>query len=184
MEKELGQRIKQLRQNKELTLRELGEKAKLSVSYLSLVERGLTSISLSSLQNIALALGVNTTTIFREMQSTDSRVIRSYNNPTFRLNGDFEIWQSLAGRITPELRDMEPVLITLLPGIEREDVVPYSHTGEEFGYVLEGMLTVMVEDKTYDLNPGDSLHLPSQIPHNWANFSNKLVKILMVTTPQ
>ena len=71
---------------------------------------------------------------------------------------------------------------TLLPGQERKDVVVYSHEGEEFAYVLEGILTFLVEDRAYELHPGDSLHIKSETPHNWANLTSRLVKLILVNS--
>jgi quercetin dioxygenase-like cupin family protein len=75
------------------------------------------------------------------------------------------------------------MLISILPTQSREAVTPYSHKGEEFVYVLEGILTVFVGNEEYQLNPGDSIHMSSAIPHEWANFTNKLVKVLCVSSP-
>jgi len=182
MELELGKKIKKLRTEQKLTLKELGLRANLSVGYISLVERGLTSISLTSLQNIAAALGVSSNDFFQAPTGMAERVVRGYDLRVFRLDNSHYVYHSLSGSVPKEERQMEPVLVTLLPGQRMESVLPYSHDGEEFGYVLEGTLTFLVENKSCDLNPGDSLHIPSTVPHNWANFTNKLVKLLYVST--
>lgn len=182
MEVEIGKSIKKLRVQHGMTLRELGERSNLSISYLSLVERGKTSISFSSLKKIAEALGVSEKELSIKSSSSPGRVARSYELSAICLSGSKFIYHSLRGEIPAEKRKMEPVLVTILPGQTREDVAPYSHEGEEFGFILEGTLTFIVENKSYDLVPGDSLHIPSRISHNWANFSNKLVRMLYVST--
>jgi len=182
MDLELGQRIKKLRKEKGLILRELAEKSNLSIGYISLVERGLTSISLTSLKNIAAALDANSNEFFQSSLPVQERVVRGYNLGSFKLLGSKNVYQSLTGDIPRDEQKIEPVLVTILPGQQEENVLPYSHEGEEFGYVLEGVMTFIIENRRYDLNPGDSLHIPSQTPHNWANFTNKLVRLLYVNT--
>ena len=57
------------------------------------------------------------------------------------------------------------------------------YEGEEFIYVLEGILTVYLDGSEYCLNPGDSIQIHSQTPHDWVNNTNRVVKILTVHTP-
>ncbi|HYG59610.1 MAG TPA: cupin domain-containing protein, partial [Symbiobacteriaceae bacterium] len=78
-------------------------------------------------------------------------------------------------------KQLEPTLTTLLPG--RNHVVPYAHPGEEFTWVLEGTLTVLLGDKEYELGPGDCIHMPSTAPHGWENRTDKAVRVLCVSTP-
>ncbi len=180
MDEALGAKIKKLRLEHQLTLKELGEKAGLSVSYISMAERGRCSISLTSLQKIATAMGVNSRAFFDVPRPGHHEVTRSYEQNGFRLDGSYTIYRSLAGNIPKEERELIPVHVTLLPGQERKDVVVYSHEGEEFGYVLEGIMTFFVEDRVYELHPGDSLHIKSETPHNWANLTSQLVKLIYV----
>ena len=57
------------------------------------------------------------------------------------------------------------------------------HTGEEFIYVLEGVLTLVLDGERQELCPGDSAHYPSSLPHNWGNLTNKCVRFLVVSHP-
>lgn len=184
MEETVGKKIKELRTGQNLTLRELAERSDLSISYISLVERGLSSISLTSLQSIASALGVGSNEFFPPAQApaSNGRLVRGYDQRAFRLKDSHYVYHSLACHDPSQEWEMEPVLITLLPGQDWAGVLPYSHDGEEFGYVLEGTPTLLVENNRYDLNPGDNLHLPSTVPHNLANFTNKLAKLLYINT--
>lgn len=184
MEEALGKKIKQLRTGQGLTLRELAQRAKLSTGYISLVERGLTSISLTSLQSIAAALGVASSEFFSTAAAPagPERLVRSYDMRAFRQKDSHYVYHSLGCSNTEEDWEMEPVLITLLPGQTWGSVLPYSHEGEEFGYVLEGTPTLLMENSSYDLSPGDSLHIPSTLPHNLANYTSKLAKLLYVNT--
>ena len=77
-----------------------------------------------------------------------------------------------------------PRIYLLLPFAEATTVSePYVHEGEEFIYVLEGVVTVYLEENQYVLYPGDSIHILSTQPHNWMNRTNKIARILTVNTP-
>ncbi|MFH7445217.1 cupin domain-containing protein, partial [Pseudomonas syringae pv. tagetis] len=52
-----------------------------------------------------------------------------------------------------------PTLITLQP--RKEEVTPLTHQGQEFIFVLEGTLTIVLSDEEIDLSPGDSIHMES-----------------------
>jgi transcriptional regulator with XRE-family HTH domain len=78
MNKELGQKIKEVRTSKGMTLKELSEKTNLSISFLSLVERGLASIAIASLQSVAEVLGVNLAYFFSVPHEHGKMIFRSY----------------------------------------------------------------------------------------------------------
>ena len=59
----------------------------------------------------------------------------------------------------------------------------YSHVGEEFIFVLEGVLTLIIEEEEYILYPGDSTTFDSTKPHNWKNETNCITKIICVHNP-
>lgn len=181
MHKEIGEKINELRSSKGMTLKELSEKANLSVSFLSQAERGLTSITINSLKKIAQALEVDLNHFFAPPRSYRPMITRSYEHEVIRIDESKLIYHNLGSDI--QGRQLDPFIVTILPTGDAEEVIPYEHQGEEFVYVLEGIFTVFLEDTRYELYPGDSIHIPSTIPHNWANFTNKLVKILSVSTP-
>lgn len=175
-----GARIKELRVEQGLTLRELGVRSGLSAGYISLLERGLVSASAASLKNIVAALGVEDANITPQCAETAGRVRRGYDQRRFRVPVPGSIYHSLRGDIPEEELRMEPCLFTILPGQRREETC--TKNGEAFVYVLEGILTFTAKDKSNDLGRGDSLHIPCRIPHSFANLTNKLVKALCVTT--
>nr|WP_148137760.1 XRE family transcriptional regulator [Candidatus Formimonas warabiya] len=180
MKKEVGQKIKELRLAKELTLKDLSEKADLSIGFLSQVERGMASIAVTSLEKIAQVLDVDLAFFFTLPQKHETNIMRSYEQEVFSVE-ESRFYYRLASDV--EGKVLEPMLINLLPNQSREEISPYSHKGEEFVYVLEGVLTVFMGEEEYRLNPGDSIHMFSSVPHEWANFTNKLVKVLCVSTP-
>lgn len=182
MQKEIGEKINALRNTKGFTLKDLGEKTGLSVGFLSQAERGLTSIAIASLKKIASALDTDVTTFFTPPRSNHNKIVRSYEHEVFRIADGEMVYFNLGSDFGG--KSFDPMLVMLLPSKTAVDeVIPYSHEGEEFVYVLEGMLTIILEEKVYELYPGDSAHFPSTLKHNWANMSNKLTRILTISSP-
>lgn len=181
MHKEIGEKINTLRTVRGMTLKELGDKANLSVSFLSQAERGLTSITINTLKKIAQAFEVELNYFFTPPPSHRPMIMRSYEQEVIRIDESKFIYHNLGSDLVD--RQLDPVIVTILPTRDAEEVLPYEHQGEEFVYVLEGIFTIFLEDSKYELYPGDSIHLSSTTPHNWANFTNKLVKIIAVSTP-
>jgi transcriptional regulator with XRE-family HTH domain len=184
MQKEIGQKIKALRSAKGLTLKEVSEQTDLSVGFLSMLENGRTTTALMTLKRIADALNENISTFFTgdNMQESTNRHVfnRSYNRKLRSLNGEY-IYYSL-GNENKEFM-MDPMLVELLPGQKEEDVIQFKHRGEEITYVLEGVLTFYLDGQEHVLYPGDSYHGFGDVPHNFVNLSNKIVKVLYIITP-
>ncbi|MCT4563398.1 MAG: XRE family transcriptional regulator [Maledivibacter sp.] len=182
MEKEIGKKIKELRISKDLTLKDLSEQTELSIGYLSQLERGLTSPAISSLQSIAQVLGIHLSYFFALPKENNTRIIRSFEQKIFQVQNSKSIFHSLSNDV--EGKNLSPMLVTILPSESDEDITSFSHEGEEFLYVLEGILTVLIDNKKHLLYPGDSMHIQSKTPHNWGNSTNKTVKFLTVNTPK
>lgn len=181
MHKEIGQKINELRTTQGLTLKGLSEKTNLSVSFLSQAEHGQTSVAIMSLKKIAEALNVDLAYFFDPPKSGRPMVVRSYKQESFKVEKSNLILCSVASNIPDKAFD--PMVITILPNQKDEEVTPFTHEGQEFIYILEGILTLFLEDRIYELYPGDSAHYPSSVPHYWGNSSNRLVKIITVTSP-
>lgn len=177
---DIGKAIKDLRNAKKLTLKDLSDKTGLSTGYLSQLERGLTTIAIDSLDTLAKALGVDLSYFILSNDNREEVIIRGYNQEVSRIENKF-IHSHLSNDI--KNRQLLPEIITLLPSCQEEKIQEFQHNGEEFIYVLEGILTLFLNHQKYELYPEDSAQYSSSIIHNWANFTNKTVKILHVCTP-
>ncbi|MDD2216586.1 MAG: cupin domain-containing protein [Eubacteriales bacterium] len=183
MENLIGEKLKELRRKKKLTLKELSEKSKLSIGFLSKLERGLCNISVESLGVIAQCLDTNVNYFFKEVKepSNGNIVVRSYERQILYTENERRINFLLTNNINDI--DFLPKLVELLPSFNEEEMLSSSHPGEEFLYVLEGILTVFINRDRYDLYPGDSTLFKSKENHIWVNFTNKIVKLIVVTSP-
>ena len=173
MTEKLGEKIKTARLAKKMTLKELAEKTQLSISFLSMVERGLTSAAVVSLKKIAEALDMDLSAFFEKTEDEQKNRIR--------YTSGYYIYKNLSA--CTEKCEMDPMMIILLPGQSREDVSQTTHAGEEFIYVLEGVLTYYLNGQENVLYPGDSYHSFGNVPHTFVNLSNNLTKVLYIVTP-
>ena len=105
-------------------------------------------------------------------------MVRSYEHNYTCIEGQPVFFEKLGGRDNKYC--LSTIVINVLPMKERQPAKTLSHYGEEFIYVLEGILTTTLNDVKYDLYPGDSLHFQSSTPHSWENTTNKLVRFLSV----
>jgi len=175
---EIYKKIRSLRKMHDLTLKDLSEKTGLSVSFLSQVERGETSLAITSLKKIADAFAVPITDFF-ENESNQNFIVKLESQKPFRIEGSGAEYTRLGGNFNG--RSLEPMIVTLAPGLVQDNV--FSHPGEEFYFVLEGAVIFNVDGKEFLVKTGDSIHFPSNLPHFWSNPLNQTSKILCVLTP-
>ena len=181
MNQSIGQQIKELRLQNNLTLKDVSQATHLSIGFLSQLERGLTDVATDSLSAIARSLGVEASYFFTAARPHHPHILRSYEKEVYQVDpGRF-----IHYHLTPRAANLAllPRLIEILPLDSEEPIAPYPHAGEEFVHVLEGTLTLFLDDERQELFPGDSAHYPSTIPHNWANYTSKMVRLLVVSQP-
>ena len=161
---EIGRKIKQLRIQKGLTLEELASRSELTKGFLSQLERELTSPSIATLNDIVEALGSSLAEFCKE-EEQEQRAIYTIN------------W------IVPNTQKnaMEPILIELPQG--GDSFVMDPHSGEEFGYVLEGAIILMVGEEKHIVHKGETFYLSGKSRHYLKNEKKTTAKVLWVSTP-
>jgi transcriptional regulator with XRE-family HTH domain len=179
----IGAEIRRLRRDRGMPLRELSARTGLSTGFLSLVERGLSSLALTSLYTVAQALDTDVGHFFPQ----PDRGQPPHPLPHIGRGGEVETTITSSRRtyrlLSPRApgKVLEPLLVTIQP--TDTDTEPYAHDGEEFCYVLEGELTYVIEDREHRLGTGDSIHMRSTTPHAIRNDSGKPVEAVWVLTP-
>ena len=174
---ELGQRIKERRKQLGMSLRDLAAEVDLTASFLSQVERNLTSPSIDSLRVISKALGVPVFYFLLE-PNDHNPVIRRDKRRTLVLP-ETNIRHEL---LTPINRKMEVVLTELDPRDGSVPIVHYQHT-EECIYLLEGELEVGLADESYVLKPGDAIYFDGPMLRHLTPHGDQIVRYLSVITP-
>ena len=175
----VGQRLRELRLERRLSIRALAERSGLNVNTFSLIENGKTSPSVSTLQQIAAALEVPITAFFESNAPKNSVAhITARNRPRMAFaHGTLE---DLGAGMTN--RAVEPFVVTLEP-YASSGANPIVHTGFEFVFCLQGSMTYQVEEQTYRLEPGDSLLFESYLPHRWHNAAPQPAQAILVLFP-
>ena len=178
-ELQLGTRIRSLRQARHLTLRDVAHRAGVTESFLSQVERDVTSPSIATVHRVAQALGLSISQLFAE-EAEAGRVVRRDARrrvayPGLRAVDEF-LTSNLAGRL-------QVILSTIEPG-GGTGAEPYTHdSDEEVVVVLRGVLDLWVGDEHYILREGDAITFPSRIPHWNANHGDAATTVLFCLTP-
>jgi len=165
LEQSIGREVRRLREQLGLTISELARSAKLSGGMLSKIENGSTSPSLSSLLALTRALHVPMTALFRGFeQSREVTFVKAGEGLEIDRRGTRANHQyMLLGHAPHTELTVEPYLITLA---DRSDTFPiFQHEGLEFIYMLEGEVVYRHGERTYVLQPGDSLFFDADSPH-------------------
>ena len=176
---DVGERLRVIRSLRRRTLREVAERAGLSESFLSQVERGRASASIASLRRIADALGVSIADLFQPGGLTQPRVLRREDRPTLAFG--------ILGRkmlLTPRpLHQLEVFVGELDPG-GSTGTEQYAHgDSEELFVVLRGTVVLELGDDLHELEPGDSIDYRSSIPHRISNAGDELAEVMWIISP-
>jgi transcriptional regulator with XRE-family HTH domain len=176
---DVGGCLRRLRESRNLTIRALAERSGLAINTLSLIENAKSSPSVSTLQQLALALEVPITSFF-ETKVPESNIAYIKANDRPRANFDCGMLEDLGAG--SRIQAVEPFVVILEPNADSglQDIV---HTGYEFVYCLEGHIAYTIEGHTYLLEPGDSLLFEAFLPHRWQNLSMAESRSILVLHP-
>jgi transcriptional regulator with XRE-family HTH domain len=178
-ELQLGPRIRALRQARGFTLRELAERAGVTESFLSQVEREVTSPSIASVQRIAGALDLAIAELFVE-EAPHGRVVRRADRRRIAYPGLGAVDEFLTSGLDGRL---QVILSTIEPGGGTGDE-PYSHdSDEEVVLVLSGRLELWVADEHHVLEEGDTATYSSRLKHWNRNTGDTTAVVLFCVTP-
>jgi len=183
----IGQKVKELREAKKMTTKELAKQSKISSGMLSQLERGSTQGSVETLRKIAKVLDTTLASLFENNREKDQNqsyeafhIVRknerrkiSFPDPLYKCE-----------MLTPDLQgDIEFVLVELEAGRVTSDVLPHTKGGEECDFVLSGTIEIEVGNLNYTLNEGDSIRFNPEIPHKIENRSDKPASYISAITP-
>ena len=176
----VGQRIRDLRRSRKLSLETIAARTDLSIGFLSQIERGLSSPSLRVLATIADVLGIGIAGLFgaTETAAAGSDAIVTREQQRAELN----LWRTGISKqlLSPSGSDgrLNLFLVHMEPDGSTGDEL-YTHDGEEAGLVLEGEMKLTVDAETWTLKTGDSFRFASRRPHRFSNPSNKAKAVVL-----
>ena len=174
----IGEKIRRLRKANNLTQEELANRAYLTKGFISQLERDLTSPSIVTLKGILDVLGEELADFFGDVKhgsvlfEKKARVLSSTSTESMKVELLVPSAQS---------RLMDPVLVSLQPGTSTDTHA--GHEGEEFGFLLQGRVTLWVDEVPYRMRKGDSFYFVSDREHHVHNSGRSIAKILWLVSP-
>ncbi len=176
---DVGERLRQIRSRRRQTLREVAERAGLSESFLSQVERGRASASVASLRRIADALGVAISDLFQPAEASRPRVLRRDDRPSLAFG--------ILGRkllLTPKPLHHLEVFVGELDPEGSTGAEQYAHgDSEELFVVIHGTVQLELGDDLFELEAGDSIDYRSAVPHRISNLGDDVAEVMWIISP-
>ena len=180
MDVAVGQRIRDLRRTRAMSLEAVAARTDLSIGFLSQIERGLSSPSLRVLATLADVLGVGIAGLFGAKENAaaapDAIVTRE------RQRAELNLWRTGISKqlLSPAGSEgrLNLFLVHMEPGGSTGDEL-YTHDGEEAGLVIEGEMKLTVDAESWTLKHGDSFRFASRRPHRFSNPSRNSKAVVL-----
>jgi transcriptional regulator with XRE-family HTH domain len=184
VEKTVGEKIRQIREMKKVSVEELASRSGMELAVIQKIEQEKNIPSLAPLVKIARALGVRLGTFLDDSDNFGPVVVRSgeYQKGARFTSQSSEAREHLnffSLAFDKAGRNMEPFIVDIESGLQ-SDYMLSSHEGEEFIFVLEGEIEINYGKEVYRLAKGDSIYLDSIVLHNVHAGNHQSAKILAV----
>lgn len=180
----LGEKLKLLRKQKDLTLDKLSELSGVAKATLSRIENGVTTGNLNTHLKICGALSVNLGELYKGLENAEEKVT-TFDEKTIKdaevFNYDEKVSSIILAKQTGRKR-MLPQLLMIEPqkGTPVEENQPGT---DKFVYCLEGEAEIKIKEKTYALKKNASTYFDASLPHSIKNAGPKTVKLIVVVSP-
>src|SRR2546427_7058895 len=177
----IGFQLRRQRRIKKMRLKDVADATGLSVSLISKIETNTVGPSLSTLHQVAQALGTSISALFAMEESPTEVVCHQQERPIAGKVQSMSEWDGIEAEIMvpyAEGRLLEGFVFVMEPGGNSGGVL--QHEGEECGYVLEGRLELCVGSKKYSLGRGDSFFFPSTVPHTYRNPGKVTARVVWI----
>jgi transcriptional regulator with XRE-family HTH domain len=175
----IGERVRQLRSERHISVRAFAAETGFSPSFISQLENGQVSPSLGSLHKIAETLGVTLGEFFATAKTGEEPlVVRPENRQRLDSTWSDAHIEALDNRQSGKL---EPMIAIFGPG-GKSGKYPHAQAREEFAFVLKGEVTLTLADEENTLNAGDAVTVPARAPRLWENRTREIAEILMVSS--
>lgn len=172
----IGEKLKLYRQRCGLTQEELGDRCELTKGYISQLENEVTSPSITTLSDILDALGTTLSEFFKDEE--EEKVVFGVDDYFVKSEDD----QSITWLVpNSQKNEMEPILVTIEPKAVTTMDMP--HEGEEFGYVLDGVVTLHYGKSVTKVKKGETFYYISNKPHYLENRGSTRARVVWVASP-
>jgi transcriptional regulator with XRE-family HTH domain len=178
-EMQVGTKIREIRNDRKLSLRIMAERSGLNINTLSMIEKGKTSPSVGTLQRIAKVLDVPIVSLFDSGQLSKPIIFTGHDQ-----RPEATCCEAIVQNLAKGLKDstIEPFVISMQENVTSggRTIV---HSGYEFAYCLSGKILYVIEEDEYPMKAGDSIVFAAQLPHRWQNINNGESQFMLVLTP-
>lgn len=177
--KQIANRIKELRDIYGISVQEMAKTLNIPESTYADYESGTVDIPVGILYQLAQKFNLELSALLtgEEPRLHTYSLTRSGRGVSVERRKEYK-YQSLASNFIH--KKAEPFLVTVEPDPSDAPIHLNSHPGQEFDYVLEGNLQVMLGGREITLNPGDSLFYDSSVQHGMKALNGRTVKFLAV----
>jgi len=176
---ELGKKIKAIRKEKGIKIKQLSARSGLTDSTISMVENGKISPSITTTYKIAMALGVHPVEFFEIEKHKKWIVSRKQERERLQFHDSDKALEYL---IKAGKNSQNEIFISYLGPAQKSFDKPITHTGHKLGYVLTGSIDLELGEEKVRLNEGDSIFFEAIIPHLWKSVENRESGTLWVVT--
>ncbi len=182
MKYKFGEKLRAVRERRGYTLKDVAKRASVSESLVSQIERNKVSPSVDTLLLIADVLDIDYEYLFSDYrQKRRVSIVKASERGSIRRNKVTIHQLSFTDEVS-EVPAIEAFLLEIEETGEKGNR-EYGHAGREFGIILEGRAELIYGDETYELDKGDSISFPSNIPHLLKNTGNQTLTAIWVITP-
>jgi DNA-binding transcriptional MerR regulator/uncharacterized RmlC-like cupin family protein len=171
----IGPQFRRLRLQRGESLATVAAEVGVSVGFLSNLERSQSGASIGIMRKLAQHYGMNVLDLFQPIEGTGP-MVRPQDRKALEGGPGVKMELLASGKIT-----MEPHLFHVAPGAGSGE--SYSHEGEEFLFVIQGRLTMLLGEEEYKLRSGDSFYFTSKTPHRWFNPGKTETVLVWINTP-
>lgn len=183
---DIGSQVRNLRNQRELTLQEMSDLTGLSKPNLSQIENNIITPPIATLLKISSALGVAIGIFFQKTNHKSNVVVVRKKDRYGIAKGPHisHIGYQYEPLAYPKVdKNMEPFVVNM-DEREAEDIVFNNHIGEEFLFVLEGQLEFRCGDEIITLEEGDSLYFESSVPHGYRGLGGPAKTLAVIYRPK
>ena len=154
----IGSLVKSIRKSSGITLKELAGGCGLSVGYLSLLERGLNSPTITNLHKICQVLNITLADLFTHLNNDQNIVKKDGRRVIFETPGSLKY-----EAVTEGNRHINSTCMTIYDDVRHESD---SHIADEFGYIVKGSMTIVIDGMSYELGEGDAVYIRAGSVHS------------------
>lgn len=182
MKYQFGEKLRQVRERKKLTMKTVAAKAGVSESLISQIERNKVSPAIDTLLNLAEVLEIDLEYLFSEFKRNRKvNLVKAADRSKIVLQD--VMYEQLSKTVDgKDEHGIEAYYMQIEVG-GASGSQEYGHQGKELGVIIDGEGEFKIGSDTYHLQPGDSISFASDVPHKFTNIGDKPLRAFWVITP-